>query len=163
MPKTSKIPGSKATVGCPKKGPSKSAKKGVTKPAPKKKPLSLRKKYLGATPGKASKTGRAVIERMSKETPPKGGRIKYHPKTGEATHFYEISDGKWYPLKSADMGHVHDAVVYWNATGRKHGAKSAVVRKWMLDSKNYRLEHFSLNRSKGAILGQTANYQKPLK
>lgn len=40
------------------------------------------------------------------------------------------------------MGHnPEDAVSYWNRCGRYHEAKSQAVRKWMLDSNNYRLEY----------------------
>ncbi|WP_081965492.1 GH-E family nuclease [Porphyromonas macacae] len=56
------------------------------------------------------------------------------------------------------MGHIHDAVTYWNETGRYLGVKSKEVRKWMLDSDNYILEYFSTNRSKGAKSGKTATY-----
>lgn len=58
------------------------------------------------------------------------------------------------------MAHKTDAVSWWNKTGHKHGAKSKEVRKWMLDSKNYELDHFSINRSQGAKLGET--YKPPL-
>ena len=48
------------------------------------------------------------------------------------------------------MGHnPEDAVSYWNRCGRYHGAKSQVVRKWMLDSNNYRLEYELGNCSRG--------------
>lgn len=60
------------------------------------------------------------------------------------------------------MGHIHDAVTYWNETGRYLGAKSKEVRKWMLDSDNYILEYFSTNRGKGAKLGKTATYLPPV-
>ncbi|MBK9579775.1 MAG: hypothetical protein IPO40_22125 [Fibrobacteres bacterium] len=50
------------------------------------------------------------------------------------------------------MGHKHDAVQYWNKTGRKHGPKSKPVRKWMLDPDNYELQHYNSNRSSGAKL-----------
>ena len=46
------------------------------------------------------------------------------------------------------MGHnSEDAVSYLNRCGRYHGAKSHTVRKWMLDSNNYRLEYGLGNRS----------------
>ncbi len=45
--------------------------------------------------------------------------------------------------------------------GRHYGAKSKEVRKWMLDSVNYELDHFSLNRSAGAKLGE--RYLPPIK
>jgi hypothetical protein len=113
---------------------------------------SLREKYLGRTPGKNSKTGREVQARMRKEGTLRDGR-----KGPE----FKASNEKWYPLKDADMAHKVDAVKWWNQTGRSLGAKSKEVRNWMLDSKNYRLDHFSLNRSAGAKLGE--GYLPPLK
>lgn len=115
------------------------------------KEVSKRLKYLGRTPGKGSKTGREVFERMQKEGT---ARIKNGKKQFK-------SDGKWYDLSQADMGHKTDAVKWWNETGRRYGAKSKEVREWMLDSKNYELQHYSRNRSAGAKLGET--YKAPLK
>ncbi|MFK1432506.1 hypothetical protein ACIU0H_02450 [Pseudomonas aeruginosa] len=114
----------------------------------------LREQYLGRTPGKKSKTGREVQERMRKE-----GKLRENEITGE-TEFLD-SKGVWRDLKEADMSHKTDAVSWWNETGRQYGAKSPEVRKWMLDSDNYYLDHYSINRSAGAKLGET--YLPPLK
>ncbi|MBO0664591.1 HNH/ENDO VII family nuclease, partial [Jiella sp. CQZ9-1] len=118
--------------------------------------LSLRERYLGKTPGKKSKTGKAVIARMKKD-----GKIRVNPKTG-ATEF-KASNNEWYDLSRADMAHKTDAVTWWNETGRSYGAKAPEVRQWMLNSDNYYLELDSINRSQGAILGQTQTYLPPLK
>lgn len=64
-------------------------------------------------------------------------------------------------MKYADMSHKKDAVTWWNKTGRKYGSKSKEVREWMLNSKNYYLDHRSINRSAGAKLGE--KYKIPLK
>lgn len=121
------------------------------------KEVSKRLKYLGRTPGKGSKTGREVFERMMNEKPP-AARIR---KVGKK-EVKEFFDGDtWRNIKDADMGHVEDAVSWWNREGRKHGAKSKEVRDWMLDSKNYRYEYFRTNRSKGAKLSE--EYLPPLK
>ncbi|HGX3311251.1 TPA: GH-E family nuclease [Pseudomonas aeruginosa] len=114
----------------------------------------LREQYLGRTPGKSSRTGREVQERMRAE-----GKLKTDPITGETK--FQASDGTWHDLSKADMAHKTDAVSWWNKTGREFGAKSPEVRKWMLDSKNYTLDHYSLNRSAGAKLGE--RYLPPLK
>lgn len=66
----------------------------------------------------------------------------------------------WHPLNSTDMGHLHDAVKYWNETGRTLGPKHPDVRKWMLDPANYELQPSSINRSNGARL--TDRYMPPL-
>src|SRR5471032_38232 len=60
---------------------------------------SLRERYLGRTPGKNSRTGRKVQERMQAE-----GKLRNGP---DGTEF-KASDGEWYPLKDADMAHNAD-------------------------------------------------------
>jgi hypothetical protein len=121
-------------------------------PAKSTKPKSLREQYLGRTPGKSSKTGQEVQARMRAE-----GKLR----DAEDGIEFLASDGEWYPLKDADMAHKTDAVTWWNEVGRNYGAKSPEVRQWMLDSKNYVLDQYSLNRSAGARLGQ--NYLPPTK
>lgn len=117
-------------------------------------PKKLREQYLGRTPGKSSRTGREVQERMRRE-----GKLDTDPITGRTT--YKASDGTWRDLSTADMAHNTDAVKWWNNKGRKYGAKSPEVRKWMLDSRNYTLDHYSINRAAGAKIGET--YKPPLK
>ena len=118
----------------------------------KAKPKSLREQYLGRTPGKNSRTGLEVQARMRAD-----GMLRDGP---DGTEF-KASNNKWYPLKDADMAHNTDAVKWWNETGREYGAKSPEVRDWMLDSKNYTLDHYSINRSLGAQLSD--RYLPPLK
>jgi Domain of unknown function (DUF4150)/HNH/ENDO VII superfamily nuclease with conserved GHE residues len=118
---------------------------------------SLREQYLGRTPGKESRTGREVQDRMRAE-----GKLRENEITGKTE--FQASNKEWYPLDKADMAHSpKDAVTWWNETGRQYGAKSPEVRSFMLDSKNYVLDHYSLNRSAGATLGQTTRYLPPLK
>lgn len=113
---------------------------------------SKRLQYMGKTPGKKSKTGREVIETMEAN-----GQMK----TVSGEKRFKASDKKWYPIKEADMAHTIDAVSWWNKTGRKYGAKAKEVREFMLDPDHYVLDHFSINRSQGAQLGQ--QYKPPLK
>lgn len=93
---------------------------------------------MGNTPSKNSRTGREIIERMRSE-----GKIHT---IGKRTEFYSDKT---------------NAVSWWNTTGRQYGARSPEVRKWMRDSKNYELEHFSINRAEGAKIKET--YLPPLK
>ncbi|MBS7566736.1 DUF4280 domain-containing protein [Mucilaginibacter sp. Bleaf8] len=122
------------------------------------KEISKRLKYLGRTPGKASKTGLEVFERMKKSglarevTDDFGNVVK---------EFYDADNKIWRNIKEADMGHIHDAVSWWNSTGRYYGAKSKEVREWMLDSKNYIYEYYKTNRSRGAQLLE--EYLPPMK
>lgn len=112
------------------------------------KAVSLRNQYLGRTPGKGSRTGREVIERMQAEGDLRlvGGKaeVRYIDPTTKAE--------SWHPINTADMGHLTDAVKYWNAIGRFLGPKHPEVRKWMLDPANYKLEPGSINRANGAKL-----------
>ncbi|WP_233152512.1 hypothetical protein [Bacillus mycoides] len=73
-----------------------------------KKAKGLRKQYVGRTPGKRSRTGREVIERMKNENPP---RIRT---TRRGITEFKASDGEWYELSQADMAHRTDAVSWWN-------------------------------------------------
>lgn len=121
----------------------KSGSAGKSGKAPKKK--SERLQNVGRTPGKNSRTGREVQARMRKK-----GQLRENPYSGKTE--FKASDKKWYTLDKADMAHKKDVVKWWNRTGRKYGKKAPEVRKWMLDSKNYKLDHYSINRSAGARL-----------
>ena len=103
---------------------------------------------MGSTPGKKSRTGREVIARMKLEDKidETGKRFMY--------------EGEWYDIADADMAHKTDAVKWWNETGRFTGPKSKTVREFMLDSKNYELQPYWINRSKGAKLKE--NYLPPV-
>jgi hypothetical protein len=119
--------------------------------------LSLRLKYLGKTPGKNSKTGKAVRERMRKE-----GKLRTNPETGMDE--FKADNNKWYPVDSdqTHMGHHPvDAVDYWNNEGREYGAKSPEVRNWMNDPNNYRFEYGPENSARGGAT--TSRYLPPLK
>lgn len=119
---------------------------------------NLREIMLGRTPGKASLTGRKVIERMESE-----GRIMRDAKTGEVTHFKSAKDDQWYKIEKADMAHKEDAVTWWNNNKDNYQARSKEVRDFMKDPDNYYLELDKYNRSDGAILGKTNKYELPSK
>ena len=107
-----------------------------------------RRKAVGNTPGKKSKTGRAVISRMEQE-----GNI-FTSRDGRK--FYISSDGQTYPLDSkANMSHTRDAVEFWNNEGKYYGERSEYSRAFMLNPNNYEIEHESINKSQGAKLGIT--------
>lgn len=122
---------------------------------------SNRENYVGSTPGKKSRTGREVMDRMFHENP---SRMRNYPPMNEDTEFFDSANKRWYNVSEADMGHSRiDAVDFWNRgdkkkkikPGRKLGPKHPEVRKWMLDSDNYELQHNSTNRSKGASSGKS--------
>lgn len=140
-----------SSSNAPRRSSSKQAS-GAQDAGTKAKSKSLREQYLGRTPGKNSRTGLEVQERMRD-----AGTLRDGPDGVE----FKASDKEWYPLKDADMAHNTDAVKWWNETGRQYGAKAPEVRDWMLDSDNYTLDHYSINRSLGAKL--TDRYLPPLK
>lgn len=136
---------------------SSSGKDGGSDPKAKKKTQSKRDRFLGDTPGKNSRTGREVRERMRKEK-----TLRTNPRTKKDEFLAE--NGKWYPVDSPQthMGHhPEDAVDWWNREGREYGAKSPEVRAWMLDSKNYRFEYGPLNSARGRATA--SRYLPPLK
>ena len=100
-----------------------------------------RETYLGATPGKASATGKKVI-------------AKYKTEVQKGVVMVEWKPGEWWPLADCDMSHDPvDAVKYWNKVRKDTFPKSPMVREWMLDANNYILEPAHINRSRGAREG----------
>jgi Pretoxin HINT domain/HNH/ENDO VII superfamily nuclease with conserved GHE residues len=121
------------------------------------KEVSLRETYMGRTPGKSSKTDRAVQERMRAN-----GDLRTRNGVAEIRYTDPV-DGKvkWQKLdKTVDMAHTQDAVAWWNETGRHYGPKSPEVRAFMLNPDNYTLQPARINRSQGASLG--VNYMPPV-
>ena len=122
-----------------------------------KKKKSKRKQYLGNTPSKKSKTGREVRERMRKE-----GKVKKNA-DGEDIFLVDKDSDKWQKvdIPGTHMGHLTDAVKWWNKVGKWFGKKAKKVREWMLDSKNYEFENGKDNMSKGGKLKD--RYEDPKK
>lgn len=108
-----------------------------------------REQYLGATPGKASATGRVVIARCATKMDNNGVLL------------VEWAPGKWWRLDDCDMSHKEPpgAVGYWNSVRGRTAPKSPMVRAWMLDPINYFLEPASANRARGAR--ETQRYLPP--
>ena len=107
-------------------------------------PRGAREQYLGATPGKASDTGKKVIKRYKDARP---SQIR----TVNGIVEVEWEPGKWHPLNDCDMSHEPlDAVDYWNEIRKITYPKSQIIRDWMLDPNNYVLEPAAENRSRGS-------------
>jgi RHS repeat-associated protein len=108
----------------------------------------LRQQYLGRTPGKGSATGHSVISRMQSDH-----NLRLVNGKAEVRYVDPVTKVEsWHPIKMTDMGHLTDAVKYWNTRGRYLGPKHPEVRRWMLDPANYELEPSGINRSRGAKL-----------
>ncbi len=117
---------------------------------------SKRLKAMGRTPSKRSATGRKVIKRMESQGLYKKIGNKEFVKISLITKGPRV----WKPVnRQIHMGHIVDAVSWWNTSGYKYGAKAKQVRAFMLDHTNYELEWGPLNSSNGAKLGQT--YRRP--
>jgi hypothetical protein len=104
-----------------------------------------RELYMGPTPKKDKGVGAQVKARMASEQ-------KLRVNSGVEEILYS-RDGKWWKVANCDMGHIIDAVVWWNSNGRLTGAQSADVIRFMNDPGNYELEPSGPNRSRGARLG----------
>jgi RHS repeat-associated protein len=113
---------------------------------------TLRREYLGLTPGRDSVTGRAVQQRMRQQ-----GLIRDTPNGTEV----RASNGTWMPIAETDMAHTTDAMRWWNDVGRQYGPRSPEVRQWMLDPNNYRLEAPRINRSSSGRLRNSEGYLPP--
>jgi hypothetical protein len=113
-----------------------------------------RELYLGPTPDKDSSVGTAVKARMKAE-------MKYDI-PGHAGQAFSTRTGKWVAESECDMGHVIDAVLWWNSNGRLTGAQSGAVKAFMTAPINYELEPSSINRSRGAAVGASNRYLPPL-
>jgi len=100
--------------------------------------------YLGETPRKDSDVGARVKARMK-------GEGKYDAKNHPKQVLYS-RDGKWYDEGNCHMGHIIDAVTWWNSNGRLTGPRSSAVAKFMNDSINYELEPGDENSARGAEL-----------
>jgi hypothetical protein len=59
---------------------------------------------------------------------------------------------QWWKLEDCDMGHIIDAVTWWNAHGRLTGARSPEVDAFMGDPDNYEFEPRVVNQARGREL-----------
>lgn len=106
--------------------------------------------YMGPTPSKDGPVGRAVITRMRNEGKIVGDQVRYErDAAGNAT------PGRFtlYPISACAMGHIIDAVTWWNTNGRFTGPQSREVQQFMTDPGNYEIEPGGPNSLRGATLG----------
>jgi hypothetical protein len=121
-----------------------------------------RELYMGPTPKKSSTTGDLVKDRMKREgryRPDKGGEILYN-RDDQGRPLSSGQPGRWVNVRNCDMGHVIDAVAWWNSNGRLTGPQSQAVLAFMNDADNYELEPSAANRWRGARIG--AHYLPPV-
>jgi filamentous hemagglutinin len=69
-----------------------------------------------------------------------------------------------YHLDTCAMGHIIDAVTWWNTNGRFTGPQSTEVQTFMTDPNNYEIEPSGPNSRRGAQLGgRGGRYLPPAK
>ncbi|MGW6931973.1 phage tail protein [Lentzea sp. NPDC054927] len=107
--------------------------------------------YLGPTQSKTSKIGKQVEARMRAEGKIVGNEVLYaRSATGTALPPGQVTR---YPLSACVMGHLIDAVTWWNSNGRFTGPQSSEARRFMEDPDNYEIEPSGPNSLRGALLG----------
>jgi len=113
--------------------------------------------YMGPNPKLKDKVGRAVQARMISEGKMlPNGRVR-----SERDPAGNVTPGRytWYPLNECEMGHVIDAVTWWNTNGRFTGPQSREVQQFMEDPDNYEVEPSVSNQARGRALGRVAHYE----
>jgi hypothetical protein len=107
--------------------------------------------YMGPTPSKGGPVGQAVIARMRAEGKILGDQVKYA--RDAAGNPLPPGQVKVYHISECAMGHIIDAVTWWNSNGRFTGPQSSEVQKFMTDPDNYEIEPSGPNALRGALLG----------
>jgi len=107
--------------------------------------------YMGPNPSKSGPIGQAVLARMRAEGKVVGNQVKY----GRDAAGNLLPPGQFtlWPLSQCAMGHLVDAVTWWNTNGRFTGPQSPEVQKFMTDPDNYEIEPSDPNSLRGALLG----------
>jgi hypothetical protein len=121
-----------------------------------------RQLYMGHNPDRA-KVAQKILDRMEREG-------KYDRATGMVIYARDMVEGRplqpgekttRVPVEDCDLGHIVDAVVWWNANGRFTGIRSTEVRAFMDDPNNYEFEPAGPNQARGRARGTTIEYLPP--
>jgi hypothetical protein len=112
--------------------------------------------YMGPNPRVDMPIGLEVKNRMRAEGKIEGDRVRYgRDANGETLPPGEFT---WWPISACVMGHIIDAVIWWNTNGRFTGPQSDEVEKFMTDADNYEIEPSGPNSLRGALLGGRQRY-----
>lgn len=123
-------------------------------------PKTKRDLYMGDTPNKQSSVGKEVFDRMyanqevmqydldqvtcTDSVTKDGNDLRYFvhtygkPNDGYQTEYYHLDSPE--DARYIHMGHIYDAVEFWNKAGKYTRAKSQFVRDFMRDPWNYQLQ-----------------------
>jgi hypothetical protein len=112
---------------------------------------------MGPTPPIDGPIGQVVLSRMRREGKVVGDQVRYA--RGPDGRPLPPGQFHWYGLGECEMGHVIDAVNWWNTNGRFTGPQSKEVQKFMTDPNNYEIEPAIPNRLRGsALASRQVNY-----
>ncbi len=113
---------------------------------------SPRDTYLGATPKKSSSVGQQVLARMLTQQRYDGtGNILYF-RNATGKPMGPGQTPRKVPVSQCDMGHLIDAVLWWNSNGRFTYPQSPTVDAFMKDPQNYEFEPSDTNQLRGRQL-----------
>jgi hypothetical protein len=112
-----------------------------------------RETYLGKNP-KIQDIGAAIKSRMARQgnyRRDNGGEILYF-RDSDGNPLSDPTKARWVNVRNCDLGHIVDAVSWWNSNGRLTYAQSPTVLEFMNDPSNYELEPSAVNQRRGALL-----------
>ena len=111
---------------------------------------------MGPNPDINGLVGRKVQARMRGE----GRLVGTQVRSGRDATGVALPPGSftWWPLSDCTMGHVIDAVTWWNTNGRFTGPQSQEVEDFMTDPINYEIEPAGPNSLRGSQLGKRQQY-----
>ena len=123
--------------------------------------------YMGPTPSKRNAAGRTIIASIKARMQ---GQGRYDPARNVVLYNRSASGTPLpagqlveYPADRVDLGHLVDAVHYWNSNGRLTFPQSPQVLAFMADPNNYELEPSGPNQQRGAQLsGSGVRYLPPV-
>jgi hypothetical protein len=111
--------------------------------------------YMGPTPKKSDPVGQAVIARMRSEGKIVGDNVR-SPRSALGVPL-PAGQVRLVPISACAMGHVIDAVLWWNTNGRFTGPQSPEVARFMTDPLNYEIEPQDSNSLRGSLMGGRGN------
>jgi hypothetical protein len=118
--------------------------------------------FMGPNPRIDSDIGLKVQARMRAEGKLDGNIVRY----GRDAAGGRLPPGQFttWPISECAMGHIVDAVHWWNSNGRHTGPQSAEVAQFMMDPDNYEIEPSAPNSLRGAKLsGRGVEYLDAMK
>ena len=116
-----------------------------------------RQLYMGTNPKINSDVGDAIKKRMKK--------MNRYDTNEHPNQFQDRYDpDKWHSMSEANLGHVINAVNWWNSNGRFTGIKSKEVETFMKDADNYELDDKVQNQKRGSLeAAENVRYLNPAK